>query len=141
MGGSAIAPFPVYDAAERLELWWHEVESAIQSSRSSRARRFLRWIVACSPDDEEAWLWLARLASSPAEQVNCLCEAYGLHPDSVRIQAALRQARAWQLESSVGELKPWLARVRCLPDERRSGNGNGSGSYHNGLGRKARRDS
>jgi hypothetical protein len=141
MGGSAIAPSPAHDVAERLELWWHEVESAIRSSQSSRARRFLRWIVACSPDDEEAWLWLARLASSPAEQVNCLCQAYGFHPDSIRIQAALRQARAWQLESSVGELKPWPARVRCLPDERRGDNGNGSGSSHRARGRKARSDS
>jgi hypothetical protein len=137
MGEGVIYPSPAHDVADRLELWWHEVESAVRSSQSPRARRFLRWIVACSPDDEEGWLWLARLASSPTEQVDCLCQAYGFHPDSARIQAALRQARTWQLESAVGELKPWPARVRCLPDERRSNHGNGSGPYHRARGRKA----
>jgi hypothetical protein len=135
MGEGAVSPSPAIDVAERLALWWNEAESAVQSSRSSRARRFLRWIVACSPDDEEAWLWLGRLASSPVERLDCLFQAYGFHPNSARIQAALRQARAWQLESSVGELKPWPARVRCLPNERCGNHGNGSGSD-----RKARQE-
>jgi predicted Zn-dependent protease len=111
---------------DRVALWWHEAEAASDSGRLARARRFLRWILASCPDDENAWLWLARLASSPGERVVYLRRAYAVHPRSKRVQAALRRARDQQLEASVGELKPRRALVRCLPDERRS-NGNGNG--------------
>jgi hypothetical protein len=98
--------------------WWQEAEAAARSKRVPRARRFLRWILACCPDEEEAWLLLAQLASSQEARVIYLRQAYLFHPGSARVQAALRQARCRQLESAVGDLKSGLAMLRCLPDER-----------------------
>jgi len=120
-------PSRLDEMSNRVALWWHEAETASQSGRLPRARRYLRWILACCPDDVDAWLWLARLASSPGERFSYLRRAYTLHPHSRRVQAALRQARKQQLESAVGELDPTRALLRCLPDERRS-NGRGVSS-------------
>lgn len=113
--------------------WWQEAEQAIRSGQHPRARRFLRWIVACCPEEEEGWLVLARLVGSSQEQILILKSAYRFHPESQRVQAALRQARQRQLESSVGELKARRPLPRLLPDERQlprqihahSGNGRG----------------
>ena len=104
--------------AQQIALWWHEAEAAARSNRLSRTRRFLRWILACYPSDEEAWLWLARLASSQEARLAYLRQAYLFHRNSTRVQAALRQARSQQLESSVGDLKSGRTLLRCLPDER-----------------------
>jgi hypothetical protein len=104
--------------ASQLALWWHEAEAAVRSQQLPRARRFLRWILACCPEDEEAWLWLARLASSQEAHLAYLRQAYLFHPDCTRVQAALRHARSHQLESAVGDLKAGSSLFRCLPDER-----------------------
>jgi len=104
--------------AQQVALWWHEAEAAAHSNRLPRTRRFLRWILACYPGDEEAWLWLARFASSQEARLAYLRQAYRFNRNSARVQAALRQARSQQLESSVGDLKSGRASLRCLPDER-----------------------
>jgi len=104
--------------AQQVALWWHEAEAAAHSHRLPRTRRFLRWILACYPGDEEAWLWLARFASSQEARLAYLRQAYLFNRKSTRVQAALRQARSQQLESSVGDLKSGQALLRCLPDER-----------------------
>jgi len=103
---------------EQVASWWREAESAVRSRRVLRARRFLRWILACCPDEEEAWLLLGQLASSQEARLAYLRQAALFHPRSVRVQAAMRQARYRQLESSVGDLKPGRAVLHCLPDER-----------------------
>ncbi len=103
---------------QQVALWWHEAEAAVHSNRLPRTRRFLRWILACYPGDEEAWLWLARFASSQEARLAYLRQAYLFNRNSLRVQAALRQARSQQLESSVGDLKLGWALLRCLPDER-----------------------
>jgi hypothetical protein len=118
--------------AQQVTLWWGEAETAIQAEQVPRARRFLRWILAVHPEDEEAWLRLARLAPTPGDQLACLQQAYAYHPDSYRTIAALREARIVQLESAVQELIPRPGVLHCLPDHRRtsssdvrSQNGNG----------------
>ncbi len=103
--------------------WWQEAEAAARSGQFPRARRFLRWILACCPEDEEVWLRLARLASSQDARLLYLRQAYGFHPDSARVQAALRRARSEQLESAVGDLQARPSVLRCLPGDRRGGNG------------------
>ncbi len=105
-------------AAERVIRWWQQAEAAVQAGQPARARRFLRWIVAACPDDEEGWLWLARLQPDADEQVSCLQKAYTHLPQSVRVRKALRQARARQLAASVGDLRPAPGGIRCLPDDR-----------------------
>lgn len=104
--------------AKQVAVWWREADLAARSQRVPRARRFLRWILASCPEDEEAWLWLARLASSQAARLAYLRQAYAFRPNSARVQAALRQARLQQLESAVGDLKCGRSSLRCLPDQR-----------------------
>jgi len=116
--------------AQQIAAWWLEVEAATSSGSLPRARRFLRWILACCPEDEEAWLRLARLAFSQDARLAYLRQAYAFHPDSLRVQAALRKARGEQLELAVGDLRRGGAVLRCLPDERRNGNGNGNGKLY-----------
>ena len=113
------------NGAQQIAAWWREVETAASSSRLPRARRYLRWILACCPEDEEAWLRMARLAPSQDAQLMYLRQAYAFHPESVRVQAALRMARSQQLEQAVGDLRGGPSVLRCFPDERRNGNGNG----------------
>jgi hypothetical protein len=105
-------------ALQQVAVWWHEAEKAARSRRVPRARRFLRWILACVPEDEEAWLRLAQLASTQPARLAYLRQAYLFHPESSRVQAALRQARNQLLESAVGDLMTGQASLRCLPDER-----------------------
>jgi hypothetical protein len=109
---------PESSIAKQVAIWWHEADAAVRSRQVPRARRFLRWILASCPEDEEAWLWLARLASSQAARLAYLRQAYRFQPNSPRVQAALREARRQQLESSVGDLKCGRSLLRCLPDER-----------------------
>ena len=113
------SPPPVQIATEQIASWWREAESATHARQPIRARRFLRWILACNPDDEEAWLWLARLATDRRVQWAYLRQAQAFHPDSARVQAAMRQVRTRQLEAAAEDLRPLQARVRCLPDDRR----------------------
>lgn len=116
--GDITSPPPAPTATERIASWWREAELAARSQQPARARRYLRWILVCNPDDEEAWLWLARLAASRQARLAYLRHAYLFHPNSARVQAALRQVRAEQLESAVGDLRPQPGRIRCLPDDR-----------------------
>ena len=108
------------NGARQITDWWNEAERAVHAGHVPRARRFLRWILAIRPDDEEAWLWLARLASDPRQQLAYLRQAYAFHPNSRRTAIALREARGRQLESAVPDLLPRHAMLHCLPDQRRS---------------------
>jgi hypothetical protein len=118
VAASADHPSGNGNGIQQIAEWWHEAEVAVRAAQLSRARRFLRWILACSPDDEEAWLWLARLSTSQRARLSYLRQAYVFHPNSVRVQAALREARSDQLEMAVGDLKPGRAVLRCFPNER-----------------------
>ena len=142
-GGATPSP-PSEIITEQAALWWHETDSALQSGQIARARRYLRWILACCPEDVEAWLWFARLTPNLDERLGFLRRGYILHPDSRRLRYAMRQAREEQLAREVHELKPWQARVRCLPDDRRPQSGNGkdrNGRFWNRFGRGARNGS
>ncbi len=78
--------------------WWKEAEAAVRTQQFVRARRYLRWILAIDPENEDAWLWLARLASTQEARLAYLRQAYAFHPGSRRVQDSLRQARSLQLE-------------------------------------------
>ena len=120
--------------ARQVANWWHEAEAAVRANRLPRARRFLRWILACYPEDEEAWLWLARLASSHGAKLAYLRQAHAFHPNSTRVQGLLRKARSEQLASGVGDLKRGGFLLRCLPDQRHIPRVD-SPHQHNGRGR------
>lgn len=106
---------------EQIAEWWARAEMAIEAGQLPRARRFLRWILAFQPDDEEAWLRLADLADSQQERIAYLRQAYAFHPHSRRTMAALREARAQQLEAQVQQLASKPSALNCLPDQRRAG--------------------
>ena len=74
-GGTTPSP-PSDSIAEQAALWWHETDSALQAGQLVRARRFLRWILACCPEDVEAWLWIARLSPRLEERLAFLRRAY-----------------------------------------------------------------
>ena len=118
---------------QQIAVWWQEAEVAARSGQLPRARRFLRWILACYPEDEEAWLWLARLASSQDAQLIYLRQAYSFHPNSRRVQVALRKARHQQLEMAVGDLRGGRSVLHCLPDERHNSSGKLAGRGSNGT--------
>ena len=110
---------PAGNRDSQITHWWQEVEASVRRSQTARARRFLRWIVSCQPDEEEAWLALAHLASGPEERLQYLHRAYAFHPGSVRVITRLCEARTAFLESNVGDLIRPHHFIRCLPDERR----------------------
>jgi hypothetical protein len=118
--------------AEQIAIWWQEAEDAARSGQLPRARRFLRWILACTPEDEEAWLQIARLASSQDARLTYLRQAHSFHPDSARVRAALRWARCQQLKTAVGDLRVGRSVLRCLPDQRRGDEGRNGGQRSNG---------
>jgi hypothetical protein len=116
--GSAQCSSEETNRAGQLVRWWQEADDSIRAGLVPRARRFLRWILAVCPEDEEAWLWLARLASSQEARLAYLRQAYQFHEGSRRVQAALRHARQEQLRCAVGDLRVGHSVLRCLPDER-----------------------
>jgi hypothetical protein len=111
---------PEKHSARQIAAWWHQAEVAIRAGQHPRASRYLRWILACSPEEEEAWLWLARLAPNAQAQAAYLRQAYAFFPDSIRVQTALREARGRQLQSTARPLKPRQIVPHCLPDARQA---------------------
>ena len=83
-------------------------------------RRLREWtqipIIIVSVRDQEE----TKIAALDAGADDYLTKPFSVGELTARVRAALRRVRARQLESLVGELKPWPARVRCLPDERRN---------------------
>jgi hypothetical protein len=103
---------------ELVARWWREATLARDAGQVPRARRFLRWILAANPDHEEAWLELAELAGGDRERFSYLRQAYLFHPDSVRVQLALRAESDRRLRTQVNELRPRKAVPHCLPNWR-----------------------
>jgi len=120
------------DITRRMAVWWDEADTAIDARQIPRARRYLRWILAAHPHDEEAWLLLAQLASEPQEEMAYLRQAYAFHPASYRTVVALREARARQLRTAVQDLAPRNLASRCLPT--RQNLGHPKTRAHNGNG-------
>lgn len=108
---------------QQMVAWWSEAENAVDARQIPRARRYLRWILAADPHDEEAWLLLSQLASDLKEEMAYLQQAYAFHPNSYRTAAALREARARQLKTAVQDLTPRHLTSRCLPTRQSNGHG------------------
>ena len=119
-GETARPPLPE-SSANQLAGWWHEAELARDAGQVRRARRFLRWILAANPGEEEAWLELARLAGSDRERFAYLRQAYCFHPESGRVRLALRQATDGRLRAQVNDLRPRQAGRDILPNCRTHG--------------------
>jgi 4-amino-4-deoxy-L-arabinose transferase-like glycosyltransferase len=111
---------PKKKVSRQIATWWHEAEVAIRAGQKARASRYLRWILACSAEEEEAWLWLARLAPNEQAEAAYLRQAYTFFPDSTRVQTYLREARDRQLQATARPLKPRQLVPHCLPNTRQA---------------------
>ena len=100
---------------EQVTLWWQRAKEAVDAQQLDRARRYLRWILAAYPDNESAWLWLARLAPNHGARMAYLHQAQAFHPNSKRVHESLRQARTLQLESITRDLGPSPGGLARLP--------------------------
>lgn len=63
------------------------------------AQSIFRRLIRRSPEDEQAWLWLAYVAETPEESLRYLAEARAFLPESDSLAEAERQARARAAES------------------------------------------
>ncbi|MBN1217966.1 MAG: DUF4178 domain-containing protein [Anaerolineae bacterium] len=68
---------------------------AARSGRAEPARHFLTQVIQADPGNEEAWLWLARVAGNPGQQAECLQKVLQINPNNrwaaeqlARLQAA-----------------------------------------------------
>lgn len=66
-----------------------QIQEALQKGiRAARrdakepARRLLGYVVQQDPDNEEAWLWLARVVETPAQRVDCLQRVLAINPEN-----------------------------------------------------------
>jgi serine/threonine protein kinase/CheY-like chemotaxis protein len=80
---------PPTDAAAAAELL-HKSNDAAQAGRTVEARELLIKARDLDPGNEQIWLALAGLFTSPAESKACLAEAVKRIPDSERLQSAYR---------------------------------------------------
>ena len=77
--------------------------AAAHAGDQARARAVFGRIIHSSPEDEEAWLWLAWVADTKAVSLRYLEEAQAFLPDSERIAEALRWTRQALGEEGAGE--------------------------------------
>jgi twitching motility two-component system response regulator PilG len=75
-----------------LELLRDGIAAAKAGDREG-ARPLLRQAAALDGKSESAWLWLAGLAESPQEALNCLERVLALNPAHERARAAVKTAR------------------------------------------------
>jgi twitching motility two-component system response regulator PilG len=113
--------------------------TAAKAGDKGRTRQLLRQATQLDPHNELAWLWLAGVAESPQDALNCLQRVLAINPDNgrardglktVRLQAAVVQAKAGHKAAARGALREiteeepenelawqWLATVAEGPEE------------------------
>ena len=78
--------------------------AATREKRRREARRCLQQVLALAPLNEEAWLWLARIATDPRSVSAYYSQVLAINPKNLRARAGVRAARA-ALEKT-GNLSP-----------------------------------
>ena len=68
--------------------------AAARAHKKARARALLRAVVAAEPDNEMAWMWLANVAESPADAVDCLDKVLALNPANDLARSTLERCRS-----------------------------------------------
>jgi twitching motility two-component system response regulator PilG len=69
-----------------------EGTEAAQAGRKEEARRLLQEATELDPDNETAWLWLARVSATPRGAIICLETVLDINPDNRQAAADLRTA-------------------------------------------------
>ncbi len=75
--------------------------AAARARKKPRARALLRAVVAAEPDNEMAWMWLANVAESPNDAVECLEKVLALNPANDLARSTLERCR-----SAAGSRRP-----------------------------------
>lgn len=68
--------------------------AAAREERRGEARRCLQRILALDPLNEEAWLWLARIAADPRPALAYFSQALAINSQNQRARSGIRAARA-----------------------------------------------
>ena len=68
--------------------------TAAREERRGEARRCLQHVLALDPLNEEAWLWLARIAADPRSALAYFAQALDINPQNQRARDGFTAARA-----------------------------------------------
>jgi len=68
--------------------------AAAREERRGEARRCLQQVLALAPLNEEAWLWLARIAADPRPALAYFSQALAINSQNQRARSGIRAARA-----------------------------------------------
>jgi len=68
--------------------------AAAREERRGEARRCLQRVLALDPCNEEAWLWLARIATDPRSALAYFSQVLEINPQNKRAKAGIRIAKA-----------------------------------------------
>ena len=63
--------------------------AAAKARRKPEARRLLMMVVSSDPKNERAWLWLAGVAETPKEAMDCLNRVLAIAPDNEQALAGM----------------------------------------------------
>ena len=86
--------------------------AAAKAGDKGRTRQLLRQATQLDPRNELAWLWLAGVAESPQDALNCLHRVLAINPangrardglKSVRLQAAVTVEGSVRVRSDCGD--------------------------------------
>ncbi len=72
--------------------------AAVREERRGEARRYLQQVLALDPSNEEAWLWLARIATDPRTALAYFTQVLDLNPQNQRARDGFSTARAQLME-------------------------------------------
>ena len=82
------------DASLTAEELLQQGIAAAREHRRGEARRCLQQVLASDPLNEEAWLWLARIATDPRSALAYFSQALDINPQNQRARAGFSAARA-----------------------------------------------
>ena len=82
------------DASLTAEALLQRGIAAAREERRSEARRCLQQVLALAPLNEEAWLWLARIATDPRSALAYFSQVLDINPQNQRARDGFSAARA-----------------------------------------------
>lgn len=82
------------DASLTAEALLQRGIAAAREERPSEARRCLQQVLALAPLNEEAWLWLARIATDPRSALAYFSQVLDINPQNQRARDGFSAARA-----------------------------------------------
>ena len=79
------------------------LEKGIRAARRGRkepAQRLLGQVVQAEPNNEEAWLWLARVIDQPADRAACLQRVIEINPNNSWAAEQLAELQSQPVEAN-----------------------------------------